>query len=79
MPRSDHGRAFQSEEKVFSDEKGSSHPSNSAWFNLSIVAGNKSWVAGVELATASEPPARKPRTWGRSPSGYHFQGGSDLI
>jgi hypothetical protein len=40
-----------------------------AWFNFSIFAGNKSWVAGVELATASEPPARKPRIWGRRPSG----------
>ncbi len=26
-------------------------------------------VAGVELATASEPPARQPRIWGRRPSG----------
>ncbi|MGC1723587.1 MAG: hypothetical protein WA746_31790 [Isosphaeraceae bacterium] len=26
-------------------------------------------VAGVELATASEPPARKPRIWGRRPAG----------
>jgi hypothetical protein len=46
---------------------------NPAWFNLSMFAGNKSWlggwVAGVELATASEPPARKPRIWGRRPSG----------
>jgi len=40
-----------------------------AWFNFSIFAGDKSWVAGVELATASEPPARKPRIWGRRPSG----------
>jgi hypothetical protein len=40
-----------------------------AWFNFSIFAGDKSWVAGVELATASEPPARKPRIWGRHPSG----------
>jgi len=31
-----------------------------AWFDVS----DKSWVAGVELATASEPPARKPRIWG---------------
>jgi len=35
-----------------------------AWFNFSIFAGDKSWVAGVELATAGEPPARKPRIWG---------------
>jgi len=40
-----------------------------AWFNFSMFAGDKSWVAGVELATASEPPARKPRIWGRRPSG----------
>jgi len=40
-----------------------------AWFNFSTFAGDKSWVAGVELATASEPPARKPRIWGRRPSG----------
>jgi hypothetical protein len=39
------------------------------WFNISIFAGAKSWVAGVELATASEPPALKPRIWGRRPSG----------
>ena len=26
-------------------------------------------MAGVKLATASEPPARKPRIWGRGPSG----------
>jgi hypothetical protein len=26
-------------------------------------------VAGVELATASEPPAREPRNWGRRPAG----------
>ncbi len=30
---------------------------------------NGGWVAGVELATASEPPARRPRIWGRRPSG----------
>ena len=29
-----------------------------ASFNVSIFAGDKSGVAGVELATASEPPAR---------------------
>ena len=32
-------------------------------------AGDESWVAGIELATASEPPARRPRIWGRCPSG----------
>src|SRR5208283_311987 len=31
-------------------------------------AGDDSGVAGIELATASEPPARRPRIWGRSPS-----------
>ncbi|HEX3447602.1 MAG TPA: hypothetical protein VHS97_05080, partial [Isosphaeraceae bacterium] len=40
-----------------------------AWFNFTIFAGEKSWVAGVELATVSEPPARMPRIWGRRPSG----------
>jgi hypothetical protein len=40
-----------------------------AWFNVSIFAVDKSGVAGVELATASEPPARTPRIWGRRPSG----------
>jgi hypothetical protein len=39
-----------------------------ASFNVSIFAGDKSGVAGVELATASEPPAQKPRIWGRRPS-----------
>ena len=33
------------------------------------LAGDDSWVAGIELATASEPPARRPRIWGRCPSG----------
>ena len=27
-------------------------------------AGDDSWVAGIELATASEPPVRRPRIWG---------------
>ena len=40
-----------------------------AWFNVSIFEVDKSGVAGVELATASEPPARTPRIWGRRPSG----------
>ena len=43
--------------------------SRRAWFNFSIFAGDNSWVAGVELATASEPPARRPRIWWRRPSG----------
>jgi len=34
-----------------------------------VFAGDKSWVAGVELAAAIEPPARKPRIWGRRPPG----------
>ncbi len=38
-----------------------------AWFNSRIFAGDKSGVAGVELAIASEPPARQPRIWGRRP------------
>ncbi len=33
------------------------------------LANDESWVAGIELATASEPPARRPRIWGRCPSG----------
>ncbi len=33
------------------------------------VVGDKSWVAGVEPATAGEPPERKPPTWGRRPPG----------
>ena len=33
------------------------------------LRGDKSGVAGVELATASEPPARQPRIWERRPSG----------
>src|SRR5271157_748570 len=40
-----------------------------AWFNSRILAGDKSGVAGVELTTASEPPARQPRIWWRRPSG----------
>ena len=32
-------------------------------------AGDDSWVAGIELATASEPPAQRPRIWGHCPSG----------
>jgi hypothetical protein len=38
-----------------------------AWFNTNIFACDQSWVAGVELATANEPPARKPELggWGR--------------
>ena len=40
-----------------------------AGFNFGLFAANKCWVAGVELATASEPPARRPRIWGRRPSG----------
>ena len=43
---------------------------NQVWFNSRIFAGDKSGgVDGVELATASEPPARQPRIWGRRPSG----------
>src|SRR5271166_90451 len=33
------------------------------------LAADDSWVAGIELATASELPARRPRIWGRCPSG----------
>ena len=33
------------------------------------LAGDDSWVAGIELATASALPARRPRIWGRCPSG----------
>src|SRR5271157_3726704 len=44
-----------------------------AWFNSGIFAGDKSGVAGVELATASEPPARQPRILGASPFGRRPQ------
>jgi len=40
-----------------------------AWFNTRIFVGDKSGKAGVELATAGEPPARQPRIWGSCPSG----------
>jgi hypothetical protein len=53
----------------FNPHTGKAVPVAAAWFNFSIFAGDKSWVAGVELATASEPPARKPRIWGRRPAG----------
>jgi len=46
-----------------------SYSMGEAWFNFSIFAGDKTRVAGVERAIASEPPARQPRTWGRRPSG----------
>jgi len=36
---------------------------------LGDVVETPGWVAGVELAIASEPPARRPRSWGRRPSG----------
>jgi hypothetical protein len=29
-----------------------------------VVGPDSGWVAGVELAIASEPPARRPRIWG---------------
>ena len=38
-----------------------------AGFNCRIFAGEKSGVAGVELATASEAPARQPADLGASP------------
>ncbi len=40
-----------------------------AWFKVATLAGDNSWVAGVELAIASEPPARRSRIWGRRPPG----------
>jgi len=40
---------------------------------LHIIAGDKTWVAGVELVTASEPPTRKPGIWGRRPFGRRPQ------
>jgi len=40
-----------------------------AWFSVTSLADDKRWVAGVELAIASEPPARRPRIWGASSSG----------
>ena len=41
----------------------------SGMVQLRIFAVDQSGVAGVELATAGEPPARQPRIWGRRPSG----------
>ena len=35
----------------------------SAWFKIIDTAGDKSRVAGVELAIAGEPPARRPQNW----------------
>jgi len=43
-----------------------------AWFNFSIFAGDKSWVAGVELATASGPSA-EASDLGASPFGRRPQ------
>ena len=39
-----------------------------AWFNSRIFAGDKSGVAGVELATASEPPSAPASDLGASPA-----------
>ena len=44
-----------------------------AWFNSRIFAGDKSGVAGVELATASEPPAQPAADLGASPFGRRPQ------
>ncbi len=43
----------------------SSGPAGPAWFNFSSFAGPRSWVAGVELATASKPPTRRVQRGGR--------------
>ena len=40
-----------------------------ARLKVTTLAGDKNWVARVELALAGEPPARRPRIWGRRPSG----------
>ena len=37
------------------------------------LAGDDSWVAGIELATASEPPARRPSDLGALPFGRRPQ------
>ena len=65
-------------------QKWQGHPLSGAretWLALNVIgawgvtnlsanrAGDESWVAGIELATASAPPARRPRIWGRCPSG----------
>ncbi len=42
-------------------------------FNFSAFGGDKTWVAGVELAPAGEPLAHKPRTLGASPFGRQPQ------
>ena len=44
-----------------------------AWFNSRIFAGDKSGVAGVELATASEPPSAPASDLGASPLGRRPQ------
>ncbi len=46
---------------------------NWTWFNSRIFAGGQRGVAGVELATVSEPPARKPGDLGASPCGRRPQ------
>ncbi|MGO9921422.1 MAG: hypothetical protein ACLQIB_42865 [Isosphaeraceae bacterium] len=40
-----------------------------ARFNFRIFGGDKTWVVGVELTPADEPPARKPRSCARRPLG----------
>jgi len=47
----------------------SQHPGILGMVQLQHVRRLHLGVAGVELATASEPPARKPRIWGRRPAG----------
>jgi hypothetical protein len=44
-------------------------PLFAASFNSSIFAGDMSWVAGVELATASEPPGAEASDLGAWPFG----------
>ena len=46
-----------------------SESEKSAFFKFSTVVCDRSWMAGVELAPASEPPARRPPSWGRHPPG----------
>ena len=46
-------------------------PGKRAWFKIIDTAGDKSRVAGVELAIASEPPVRRPQIWGRRPPGVY--------
>ncbi len=42
---------------------------NKAWFNFSIFAGDKSWVAGVGAGDSQRAPSAEASDLGASPSG----------